>query len=96
MIINKRHIKEVTNGKIFSVTFQKKDGTMRKMRCRTGVTKHLNPHTSGLSQKHKDADEFHNQLRVWDLDKQGYRKINCDSITQIKCGESLYEIEHSY
>ena len=43
---------ESTNGKMFSVTFTKKDGTLRDMVCRMGVKKYVNGkawHTTHLN-----------------------------------------------
>jgi hypothetical protein len=66
-----------TNGKIFSVSFIKKDNTLRKMTCRVGVTKYLkggelpyDPIAKGL-------------LSVWDMQANGYRMINLKTIQNI-------------
>lgn len=66
-----------TNGKIFSVEFRKKDSTIRKMVCRTGVKKHLqggelpyNPIEKGL-------------LSVYDMENEGYRMVNLNTIINI-------------
>ena len=65
-----------SNGKIFSVEFIKKDGTRRLMNCRLGVTKHLKGGTSTL-----DPNQF---ITVYDLQSQGYRAINVDTILNVK------------
>jgi len=65
-----------SNGKIFSVEFIKKDGTKRLMNCRLGVTKHLKGGSSTL-----DPDKF---ITVYDLQSEGYRAINKDSIINVK------------
>jgi len=64
-------------GRIFSVEFLKRDNTLRKMICRTGVTKHLkggdlpyDPIEKGL-------------LGVFDMEKQAYRMINLRTIQRI-------------
>ena len=59
-------------GKLFTVTFIKKDGTLRTMRARLGMRRNLtgkglafNPASKGL-------------LPVWSADSQGYRMIPTD------------------
>lgn len=65
-----------TNGKIVTVTFTKKDGSIRIMNCRIGVTKHLKGGASTL-----DPAKF---ITVYDLKSEGYRAIAKDSILAIK------------
>lgn len=65
-----------SNGKIFSVEFIKKDGARRLMNCRLGVTKHLKGGECTL-----DKEKF---LVVYDLQSEGYRAINKDSIINVK------------
>jgi hypothetical protein len=72
-----REAVEKAKGRIFSVEFTKKDGTLRKMVCRTGVKAHLkggelpyDPMTKGL-------------LPVFDMVAQDYRMINLNTITNI-------------
>ena len=65
-----------SNGKIFSVEFIKKDGSRRLMNCRLGVTKHLRGGECTL-----DKEKF---LVVYDLQSEGYRAINKDSIINVK------------
>ena len=65
-----------TNGKIVSVTFLKKDGTIRVMNCRLGVTKHLKGGSSTL-----DPTKY---ITVYDLQAKGYRAIAKDQILAIK------------
>lgn len=65
-----------TNGKIVTVTFTKKDGTIRVMNCRLGVTKHLQGGVSTLN-----PDKY---ITVYDLKNEGYRAIAKDQILSIK------------
>jgi hypothetical protein len=65
-----------TNGKIVSVTFTKKDGSIRIMNCRLGVTKHLKGGASTL-----DPEKY---ITVYDLQSKGYRAIAKDQILAIK------------
>ena len=69
---------EQTKGKFFTVKFIKKDGTLRKMTCRTGVSK-------GVTGKGLDFDPKEKGLRVvWAMDAEGYRMINLAQVTELK------------
>jgi hypothetical protein len=59
-----------------TVTFLKADGSVRKMNCRTGVTKHLKGGKSTL-----DASKY---VTVYDMAKAAYRAVNRDTIIDIK------------
>jgi hypothetical protein len=65
-----------SNGKIMTVKFIKKDGSLRVMNCRLGVTKHLKGGTSTLN-----PDKF---ITVYDLKSEGYRAIDKESILDVK------------
>lgn len=71
-------IQTMVKNKIFSVIFEKKDGTLRKMHCRMGVTKHLKGGT-----KKYDAASL-NYLTVYDLQKKAYRTINVNTLKQLR------------
>jgi hypothetical protein len=70
-------LEQIKNGKIFSVTFVKKDGSLRKMTARLGVKKNL----KGVGLKFDPAEK--NLLVVFDMHKRAYRMINLKTI--IKC-----------
>jgi hypothetical protein len=72
------HIENILNskGKIFTVTFTKKDGTTRVMNCRLGVTKHLKGGESTLN-----PNEY---ITVYDMQNKGYRAINRQTIIDVK------------
>ena len=65
-----------SNGKIFTVEFTKKDGTIRIMNCRLGVTKYLKGGSSTL-----DPNKF---ITVYDMQSKGYRAINKDAILTVR------------
>ena len=65
-----------SNGKIFSVEFVKKDGSVRLMNCRLGVTKYLKGGSSTL-----DSNKF---ITVYDMQSKGYRAINKEAIINVK------------
>ncbi len=64
-----------SNGKIFTVTFLKKDGSIRVLNGRLGVTKHLKGGQCTL-----DKDKF---IIVYDLKSEGYRAIDKESILDV-------------
>lgn len=70
----------VADGKIFTVEFIKKDGTLRKMNARLGVKKHLKGGTLAFDPSER------NLLPVFDMQKEGYRMINASTILTIKIG----------
>ena len=65
------------NGRFFSVTFRKKDGTIRKMLARRGVKRNLqgNPRYN--------PDDY-NLLVVWSVNDEAYRSINLNTILEVK------------
>ena len=66
-----------TNGKFFTVKFIKKDGTLRRMTCRIGVSK-------GVNGKGLDFDPKEKGLKVvWSTDAEGYRMINLAQVKEI-------------
>jgi hypothetical protein len=65
-----------SKGKIFTVEFTKKDGTIRIMNCRLGVTKYLKGGSSTL-----DPNKF---ITVYDMQSKGYRAINKDAILAVR------------
>lgn len=69
----KRQILESTNGRVFGATFVKKDGTVRTINCRLGVTKHLRGGVSTTAHKT-------NLITVYDMASKGYRTINLDTL----------------
>lgn len=75
-----------TQGKIFTVSFIKKDGTLRKMNCRLGVTKHLKGGELAFDPKEYDL------IPVFDLQKNAYRMINLDSLVEITINGETFEV----
>lgn len=72
---------EATNGRIFFAAFEKKNGKIRRMTARVGVSKgvtgagmHYIPERRGLKV-------------VYDMDKRDYRMINLAGVLEIKCAE---------
>ena len=65
-------------GRIFNITFIKKDGTTRSFNARFGVAKKLTG--KGLAY----SPEKHNLLKVFSMDDDGYRMVILSNILRIK------------
>ncbi|NQY24915.1 MAG: DUF2693 domain-containing protein [Campylobacteraceae bacterium] len=74
-----------TNGKIFSCSFIKKDGSLRTMIARLGVQKNLKGGKSGASYKNS-------LVTVYDMLNKGYRMINLETIISLKTNGTNYQI----
>lgn len=70
--------RQIVGGKIFSALFVKKNGELRKIRARLGVTSHLKG-----GELTYDPSAVNN-LIVFDLDKNDYRTIKFDNLLEIK------------
>lgn len=66
-----------SKGKFITVLFVKKDGTIRTLNGRIGVTKHLKGGTSTV--------DYSKYLVVYDTINAGYRSINRDTIVSVTC-----------
>jgi hypothetical protein len=75
-----------TKGKIFTVTFIKKDGSERKMNARLGVKRYL----KGGELKY-DAAEM-GYIPVYDIQAQGYRMVNTNTINGLNIGGRQYNV----
>lgn len=74
----------LTGGRFFTVVFRKKDGSIRRMNCRTGVTRHL----KGADVPAGHVSRRDDMLVVYDVKSNGYRTINRDSIIAIRYGKT--------
>jgi hypothetical protein len=88
----KRLIKD-TKGKIFTVTFTKKDGTERVMNARLGVKKYLQGGTLTFNAESKGL------IPVYDLQapdpEKAYRMVSVDTISKLKIGGNTYTVTSS-
>ena len=66
-----------SKGKFITVAFIKKDGTVRNLNGRIGVTKHLKGGVSTVN-----TDQY---LVVYDTINTGYRCVNKDTIVSVTC-----------
>ena len=76
-----------SKGKIFSCLFLKKDGSIRAMNCRLGVTAHV----KGTGKPIHDPSNSY--LTVYDMVKKGYRAINLDTLSILELGGSMYHVQ---
>ena len=75
-----------TNGKIFSATFVKKNGEVRDINCRLGVKSHI----KGTGAPSFTLNEDNPYQLVFDLQKNGYRALNMNTLTKIKFNKITY------
>lgn len=66
-----------TEGKYFTVVFQKKDGSIRKMNARLGVKRYL----KGGKNNVEAIDRPY--LTVFDQKKGAYRTVNLDTVQEV-------------
>jgi hypothetical protein len=72
--------------KIFSCQFIKKDGTIRNMIARRGVTKGV----TGAGLKYDPA--AHNLIIVFDMRKAAFRSIPVDRLIKFKLAGERYQV----
>ncbi|XAI95955.1 hypothetical protein [Microcystis phage Mwe-JY26] len=92
-----RSLIESAGGQFASVTFTKKDGTVRVMNVQPAAGKF---HVVGeaASDSAKQAVETRKQahpelLAIWDVAKQAFRSINLDTVTRVAVAGTVFEIE---
>lgn len=87
LLINKSEIEEVIpKNKIFTVTFVKQDGTIRRLTGRKGVKKYLTD--AGL----RYEPESRRMFTMFEMKSLGYRLIKLDNIQRMKINGVEYEI----
>lgn len=85
-------IESFADGAIFSVVFAKKDGTLRRMVCRQGVTAHLKGGVGTYNAN--DADNigvFDTEVKNLDGTFGAYRCFNAHRVLRIKGGGAKIE-----
>lgn len=86
------------NGTIFSVTFVKMDGSLRKMSCRRGVVNPSNAQKPKGIVDRKEEDRKSGTITVYDCNadrtsnknKGGYRRFRIDSVVYLKVRGQAY------
>lgn len=74
-------------GKLFSVTFVKKDGSLRKMVARLDVKSYL---TGGAPRYNATA---YNMIVVFSMDDLGYRTVVVDRIVRLKAYNQVLNLQ---
>ena len=91
--INKEQAKQlihITNGKIFSSTFIKKDGSHRLLTGRLKVTKGLK---ENAKPRPYDPSKY-NLVCVYDMMAEGYRMINLNTLLTLNINANKYIIKN--
>ena len=78
-----------TKGRFFSVSFVRKDGSIRNMTARIGVKKGINGRGLKFNPSEKDL------MVVWAMDKENYRMINLKTIRSIKFKNTINNFNHT-
>ena len=79
MLYTKEQIREAARSSVINVTFIKKDGSLREMRCSL-KEKYLPVMMDDTEAAMKDNPDV---LAVWDLGVNGWRSFRIDSITSM-------------
>ena len=79
---------------IFSIQFEKRDGTLRNMTARIGVWKgpggdESNPRAADAVRSYNPSD--YNLKTVFDMQKRQYRNVATDRVTKITIGGRAYQ-----
>jgi len=82
-----KKFREMVGDKIFSVEFIKKDGSIREMTARFGVTKHLKGGELSYDPSKKGY------MIVFDMSKKEYRTINMNTLKRVTFSGIEYIIE---
>jgi hypothetical protein len=82
-----RFLEDETGGRIFSVWFQKKDGTMREMVCRRGVKKYLRGGELPYDPKSRLL------LPVFEVSSREYRMVNIASLVSFKVSGETFIVQ---
>ena len=78
------NVDTLKNGKIFNVTFIKKNGAIRRFNARLGVRKGV----SGKGLSYNPADR--NYLVVFSMDDDGFRTIDLSNVIRLKANGQVY------
>lgn len=78
-----------SNGKFFSISFnKKKDGAIRNMVCRCGVIP-KNSKTQPKNSKKKNSKI----ITVWDSQKRDYRSFDLGTLISMRINKQTYKIK---
>jgi hypothetical protein len=72
-----RNLLDNTDGRFFTVQFEKQNGDLRVMNCRGGVRRYLKGGTNNM----EDKPQYYT---VFDVRRKSYRTINLSTIQNIR------------
>lgn len=75
-----------SKGRVFTITFRKRDGTLRVMNCRMGVKKGL----TGTGMAYNPAEL--GIVPVFDMQANDYRMVNMATVIRLKINKKLYAV----
>jgi len=78
-------LKETSNKKIFSVTFVKKDGSIRKMNAMRGVRKGV----KGVGHSFDPSEK--NLLTVYDMQIRDFRFVNLNDVLSFRANKKTFQ-----
>ena len=81
---------------IFSIQFEKRDGTLRNMTARIGVWKDasgIEKNTQQVSEERSYNPAEYNLKMVFDVEKAAYRTVATDRVTRISLGGQTFQTE---
>ena len=88
-----REMIKATKGRIMQVTFIKKNGELRKMRCRIGVKKNINPNArkcfNGTTNTKAHIPKY---INVYEMGV-GDRTLNLETLKYMKCSKIKFQVE---
>lgn len=88
-----REMIKATKGRIMQVTFIKKNGELRKMRCRIGVKKNINPNArkcfNGTTNTKAHIPKY---ITVHEMGV-GDRTLNLETLKYMKCSKIKFQVE---
>ena len=82
-----KDVVEMMGDKIFTVTFIKKDGTVRVMNARRGVSKGVKGVGMSFDPTEKDL------ITVYDMTKGAFRMVNAKTITELKASKKVFKFK---
>ena len=81
-MITKDELTKLLKEKVVTVTFKKKDDTVRKMVCTLSEEYLPEPEPLAEGDVKKSKKENPNTLPVWDLEKLAWRSFRVDSVVE--------------
>ena len=97
MLITEKQAKEMiyaTGGKIFGVTFVKKDKSLREMQCRLHVKKHLVHKDDPRPSTTAHIDKYITVFEMCGEDAPKYRNINLETMINLNINGQKHLICH--